>query len=474
MKIQIDTLTLQRNDSYGLATGALMSCTRSSIQFCLTAIMLTGSIAAGAAQTPDPAKQKGYTSFVATLSALTASASDLIQLERSSGRLEFIRQKLTSKVVSAANGLIEEEVAKKNDPNHKADAIKTTISLSDALNESMLLCDFRADSVKVVENLSPRDKAASITVDHLATVARFNYLNSVATQIQTVSKQTPPTDLISAISSLFASYQIKAAALNPDAIEKVRTQTKQRCQADIKEYAVAYYGQPLTPSFAGAPAAAIPSLSFLGPLGMLIDTVIGIITPVVIDASMVVDEAKREAAIVSFLKNKNNQAALKNAGEALARAVSDFTFAKRLTLAGSFAEQVAVIGDVNVDLAKLDACSDAAQILAISPNGGPSHAFRSCYRAIWAKYQDGVSSALKSASDYDAIADAGDTSTALTNFTKITSNFDDIAQSNLNNPAEFWQYVSQLVNFAGAVSSAASPANRTKIQQEIDAMVKGH
>jgi hypothetical protein len=103
----------------------------------------------------------------------------------------------------------------------------------------------------------------------------------------------------------------------------------------------------------------------------------------------------------------------------------------------------------------------------------PSLLFRTCHRAVWEKLQKTVASALKTASDYDLIADAGDTSTALVNYDKITSDFSVITASEITNPEVFWQFVSQLVSFAGTVASASSIDNRTKIQNAIDALVKG-
>ena len=88
------------------------------------------------------------------------------------------------------------------------------------------------------------------------------------------------------------------------------------------------------------------------------------------------------------------------------------------------------------------------------------------------KLQSKVGSALKTASDYDLLADAGDTSAALNNFDKITQDFSAIVENSITDKTAFWQYVTQLVNFANAVSTALSQDNRTKIQKAIDALVK--
>ena len=445
-------------------------------RFVLIAVASAGLTAKAAADSsPNPARQETYTSVVPTLSALTTSANDLVQLERSVGRLELIRKTLTANFVIAANAWIAAK-DKKTDP-------KTTISLSQ-LDREQLLCDFRSEVEAVVEKgkLAQQDKTASITVDNLPTVARYNYLNSVVSQIQSVSKAAaPPTDLLTALQALFASYQVKAsdAALNSKALEKLRTNTHAPCVADLRDFAVAYYGQsPLAP-MAGAPTANVSLLDLVpdvGPIGTLVGTIISIITPVAIDLSTAVDQTKRKQAVLDFLGKEENYLAILHSGTALAQAVSDYTLAKRLITAGTFAENIAVVTTTNVDLAKLDACSDTVHLLD-TLDGAPGPTLMSCYHAVWSKYQDAVSAALKAASDYDTLADAGDTQTVLKNFKEITNpaNYNKMLQnSDLTNPTQFWQDVTQLVTFANAVVTAASPANRAKIQQEIDALVKSH
>jgi hypothetical protein len=417
--------------------------------------------------TPDPAKQKPYTSFVTTLTSLTTSAADLVLLERSAGRLESIRKALTKKVIEANSG----------GPR--------TFTMADALDEAQLLCGFRSAAITVVDKFSTKDDKASITVDHLATVTQAGYLSSVATQIQSVSKADAPGDLLSALQALFASYQVKATSesLGDAAMGKLREKTSQRCKSDLQDYEKAYYGQkiesplppgPPAPAVAAAAAAGLPALSFLGPIGVLIDTVLGIITPVVVEASAIVDQVKRDKAVRDFLSDEDNQKALRLAGTKLARSVSNYTFSKRLILAGTFAEQMAVIRTTALELDKTAACDDAGHTIFNRPaDGMPSLLFRTCHRAVWEKLQKTVASALKTASDYDLIADAGDTSTALVNYEKITSDFSVITASEITNPEVFWQFVSQLVSFAGTVASASSIDNRTKIQNAIDALVKG-
>ncbi|MCP3395310.1 hypothetical protein NLM27_42005 [Bradyrhizobium sp. CCGB12] len=417
------------------------------------------------AQAPDPKDQKGYTSFVASLSSVTASASDLLLLERGAGRLALIRKSVTQQVLAA----------------YTSSSSSKTIDLGQALELSGVLCGIRANSVVILDKFSQRDQSARFVVDHLQSVARANYLSSVATEIQSVSKSAAPGDILSALQALFASYQIKAsnATLQPGAIDKIRARTLQRCQGDLKEFDRAYYGAEIAAQAAASdlvqPAAAsgIPSLSFLGPIGVLIDTLLGIITPVAIEAATIVDESKREQAIKDFLAEPKNQTAIRNTGIELAKAASDYTFARRMALAGSFAEQLAVISAVKIDIGKVDACADPdKKVFSRSETGGPSTIFLRCHHAVWKEVQEQIGAALKTASDYDVIADAGDTSAGLNSFREITADFGAIIAS----PAkadEFWQHVTQLVSFAGSVATAVSQENREKIRKAIDALVKG-
>lgn len=423
------------------------------------------SFSSALAQAPDPKDQKGYTSFVASLSSVATSASDLLLLERGAGRLALIRKSVTQQVLAA----------------YATNATSKTIDFGKGLELSEILCGIRANSVVILDKFSQRDQSAKLVVDHLQSVARANYLNSVATEIQSVSKTTAPGDILSALQALFASYQVKAsnATLQPGAIDKIRARTLQRCQGDLKEFDRAYYGAEIVAQSAASdlvqPAAAsgVPSLSFLGPIGVLIDTLLGIITPVAIEAATIVDEGKREQAIKDFLSDPKNQTAIRNAGIELAQAVSDYTFARRMTLAGSFAEQVAVLSAAKIDIGKIDACADPdKKVFDRSETGGPSAIFLRCHHAVWKEVQEQIGAALKTASDYDVIADAGDTSAGLNSFREITADFGAI----IANPAkadEFWQHVTQLVSFAGSVATAVSQENRDKIRKAIDALVNG-
>src|SRR5262249_55706478 len=288
-----------------------------------------------------PQIASNYPAFVAALSALSASASDLIQNERNAARRELFRQKITIKVIAAFP--VAPSQAAITDQNN-------TLSLDGILDEASLLCGPRwIKGQVIVPNISPRDSAASITIDHLNTLAQQNYLSAVASQLQSLAAPTAITDILSAFKALFASYQVQVSA-QPTVEDTVREQTRRSCEADLQQFDAVYYGAviPEPPDINRAAsvttALAIPDLSFLGPVGTLANTIVSIIQPVLQDFANIAADLQKRQAIKAYLSQETNQNNLKGAGRGLARTMSDYLFAKRLMLAGTFAEQIALIG----------------------------------------------------------------------------------------------------------------------------------
>jgi hypothetical protein len=427
--------------------------------------------------------KNAYTAFVTALSALTAASNNLIQNERNAGRLTKIRQTLTAELLAKLPIQQSPPPPPVTTPSPTPTATQvrnTTISLRDALDEASLLCDFRSKKMEIVAkgDLSQRDKNASITIDQLETVAAQNYLNLVLSELKAI---TPPnaTDIPSALKELFASYQIKApsSSLLPDAVEKSRKGIEANCEDDLKEFEAAYYGKKIQigPAVASAPSAAstgLPSLSFLGPAGSAFDTIVGIISPVFIGVANFIARVEQEQAIYQYLNQSGIQDGLNLEGDRLGRTESDYLFAQRLSLAGAFAEELALIRSTTIDLAKIDDCAAPSDVIAgRSPKGLPSLEFRACYHAVWSKYQSAVDDALKAAAAYDQVADAGDTNTALNSYNNIMKKYNEIAASRtVLSPDAFWSAVSQIVAFAGAVSDATSASNLAKLKKAIDSL----
>jgi hypothetical protein len=428
--------------------------------------------------------ENAYNAFLIALSALTASSSSVIQNGRNAGRLDEIRKSLTAKLAAGLTGKPFPTPSPPPAGQQPQPVPPKNFSLAD-LDESHLLCDLRAQTVEIVPKgqLSGRDAKASITVDQIELVAAQNYLNTVLTQLKGI---TPPnaTDIPSALRELFTSYQVKApvGGVQPKEIATARGAVLKSSNADLGEYDAAYYGYkiqlaPPTPAAAAASAAitsGLPSLSFLGPWGAAFDTITNIFAPVVVGLSNIVANYQQQAAIQQYLAAEKQE--LKGQGDALGRTESDFLFAERLSLAGTFAEQIAVIKSVTIDLTKIDECKAPLTDLEkrSADEAGvfmPSAAFRLCYRAVWSKFQSAVDDALKTATAYDQIADAGDTSTALNAYANLTGrHYDTILNSQITNATDFWKSVNDLITFAGAVSNATSGKNLEDLKKAVDSL----
>jgi hypothetical protein len=110
--------------------------------------------------------------------------------------------------------------------------------------------------------------------------------------------------------------------------------------------------------------------------------------------------------------------------------------------------------------------------LGRTPSGAPSAAFMRCWRKVWSQLDSTVASTLKAANDYDLLADAGDTDTALIAFRNVTRDLNAIRTNAVSDPDVLWMFVTQVVIFATTVQTAFSPDNRDKLHKAIDALVK--
>jgi hypothetical protein len=432
----------------------------------------------------DSSDAKGYAAFAASLTSISGTANTLLLQgpdERSAGRVLLVRRTVATKLIDAI-------------------ASGKAISFAD-LDARSLLCDFRANVQTIVAkgDLAPsRDpqKLSSITVDYLTAKANAKYLSNVAGKLNAATP-AQSKDIISALQLLFKNYSFKVPPISVAA--KDRSAVLYSCNTDMSEFASAYYGMKIqppqpTPAAAPAPVAAaaagsIPDLSFLGPIGVLVQTALGIITPLVIDFANLESAQAFQNAILVFLNDPNNQDALVRAGTNLAQATSDYTWGKRMSLAGTFSEQIAVLkSSPAIDTAKIAACNPPlkpdpasppgtpapklADVMLLPTKGGaPSDQFMLCYRAVWGTMQEGISAALTTAANYDGLADPGDTATLLAQFNKLTANgFQIVTQPTNNDPLAL---VLAVVGFASDVATAVSPDNRAKLQKAIDGLVKG-
>jgi hypothetical protein len=449
-----------------------------SIANCFVAIAAT--VLAWPSPTSAQQAQNSYTAFVTALAALAASADDLIANERNAARRIYIRQLVTDKVLAAF-------------PASDEASSPTLLKMDDVLDRTTLLCKFRSTKQwTIVKSISARDKDASITLDQLATIAQQNYLGNTVRQLNAASTPADTSDLFKALRIIFAPPTPSA----PDSPGKLSVSDKDRgdveagCEQDLNEFEASYYGKPIPVFIPSAPAAApeaapavvpaaapkIPDLSFLGPIGAAITTGIGIITPVIEGFAAIEANSQAEAKVKNILRS--NQKTLTPGGEDLGRTVSDYLFSKRLSLAGQFTEQIALVQGNSIDLTSKEvqaACPRPAMYMRGKDGKGPlAGAFVRCYSLIWTHFEKSIDAALQAAQAYDKLADAGNTSTPLNKFREMTTaqNYEKIVANSFSQNDNFWQEVTQLVTFAGAVATATSPENLKKLEQSFQAAAK--
>jgi hypothetical protein len=383
-----------------------------------------------------------YESIVASAGALATSGAAALKSYRADTRTAAIRTALTKALLSLG--------------------AETTITIgkpdADALvGETALLCTVRSS--------------------YTGGVADLNYLTSLVQKLNSVSKPAPaPTDIIGALKLLFATanYSISddAQVKSPATSQKAAT----ICETDLKSYDIDYYGaaagglSPPQPAAATPAAAPADAFAFLGPIGALIDTFIGILQPVLIDASTIVDQGRRQAVVEQALNDPKIHSKIVQSGKQLALAVDNFAVSSRRRLTGSFVEQLVALRATPIDLSKEPECKNLAGSTRL-PSGAPSAAFVTCWKAAWSHLQDAANKLVTTADSYDTLADAGDIN-AQKLFATIMADYDLISKGHAAASDVFWNDVTQFITFANAISTAASKSNLATLQKELAVVSK--
>jgi len=171
-----------------------------------------------------------------------------------------------------------------------------------------------------------------------------------------------------------------------------------------------------------------------------------------------------------FLSDAKNRDRIRESGEKLADEISRFVLAKRQKLAGSFLEKASTLRLADIDLGKLDVCKDLSDSkkFASRPSGAASDEFAVCWRAAWARIEPPVTALLKSADDYDQLADAGDGDNAKIAFKELSEALSAIAEGSVTNPDELWRIATRLIAFGEKVEAAISKESRDKMRKAIE------
>jgi hypothetical protein len=375
-----------------------------------------------------------YESTISALSALATSGPAALKTSRANARALAIRAALTKKLLASGSSVTS--------------IVLDTDNQDPTLGEVAVLC-------------TPRQ-------DYIRSSVSLNYLNSLVQNINAVStKPTAPTDITGALKLLLATSNYAIAdkvKVDDKTIDSLTAATLASCKTDLSSYDQDYYGAPirsaptLTSAATGAAGpSSITTFAFLGPVGTLIDTFLSTLQPILIDASVAIDEVRRQAAITAALSDPATESKIETTGKQLAGALSTYAAEARHTEAGLFVEQLTAIRETSVDVSNDAACKNLAPDDRL-PSGAPNAAFVSCWHAAWAKLQPSVTTLTNTADSYDSLADPSTSadpqkllSTILADYKKIKNGAN--APENL---AVFASDVTQFVTLANAIATALS------------------
>jgi hypothetical protein len=424
-------MKMRRSRRFAVSVAGLLISSAQGFAQGTTPPATTGSL--GVPVTLPPA----YESTISALSALATSGAAALKTSRANARTLVIRTALTKKLLASAPSVTSIVLDKDNqDPT---------------LGEIALLC-------------TPRQNYISNSVS-------LNYLNTLVQNINAVSaKAAAPTDITGAIKLLLATSNYAIAdKVNVDTqtIDSLKAATLASCKADLSSYDQDYYGTAIrvsgplaTPAAATAGTGSINTFAFLGPVGTLIDTFLTILQPVLIDASELVDETRRQTAIATALGDPDIEHKIATTGNQLASALSAYAAASRHAEAGLFVEQLTAIRETSIDLGAEADCKNRAPDNRL-PSGAPNAAFVSCWRGVWAKLQPLVTTLTSTGDNYDNLADpSGSTDprkllgTILADYAKIKAGA--TAPADL---AVFASDVTEFITLANAIATAASSAS---------------
>lgn len=430
-------------------------------------LLLSLGLCSNAASAQSSSEANSYAAFVVALTAISSSAGEVLEHEREQARLTMIRKAFTESMIKALPA-----------PG-SADTPAATLVFQ--LNEAELLCDVRYKAIPIVKDFSNREKGDSISINHLEMVANKAYIDTVINQLKEKSVRANNDNLFKALRDALtpASISAPSAILKDSDRDKLATYIETRCRQDLSEYEIAHYGQKIPISKTEniklfkleLDDKFISQLPLFGPAGSLVSTVYNIIKPAALQFSNIAIDYKNNQAIRAFLENPNNKRNLIKSGEALAQKESDYLFAKRLSLAGDFAENLAAINQTPLDLTSKRvqaACGDVRSLYTRKDGEQPTAAFRKCHYVLWKQYEPAITAALAAASAYDRIADAGDTATQLHAYQRLTSNFKAIVQDSAS--AANWTDVTRMLTFANALKNVFSKESAQQVQAAIDAV----
>jgi hypothetical protein len=418
----------------------------------LFVLLASVSISSAAlADDPAPAFQPAAAAVVSGLSGLVSGTQQNLSNYRSNSRIVAIRGALARQLVNA-------------DPSK-------SINLEIA-NEAVLC--------------GPRGTYAPIAVEAA-------YLGTVTATLNKFA--TPPkiTTIGDAVGSLFQNYSIAASSgqVSPNSKQSILT----ICQFDAQNWPTKFYGADIVQDRSKQLETSLALdkvVDAIGTFSDLYQVLVSVITPLVAAPAAAQDSSKRNDAIAKFLTQYRPQ--LETAATDLAAYGSRLARDNRLQAVGQFAEKMATVRAISIDLSKVDACKGALAKESLSSevrdkttgvvvSHVPNDAYVVCYAQAWQQVSGAVQAAVTAASAYDSLADMSSdqlissVETVKSNLSKVNpqGNQQGNQQGSQQGKVDLSQLqnaATQLVTYGQAVSQALSAANVAKIKADVDVLMK--
>jgi hypothetical protein len=204
---------------------------------------------------------------------------------------------------------------------------------------------------------------------------------------------------------------------------------------------------------------------------------VAILQPIVVGTAKAVDAQARANTISDFITADREN--LINAAQNLADKGSRFARKNRLDALGQFAEKMAVLRSIKIDLSKAANCKSVLQspILPLpqgapaTPNRVPTDDFILCYAAAWKQIEDPAQDVLTAANQYDAFADASDDQLQQA-VQQIKANAVQLENPSPAQVKDLWEAAAQLIAFGETVSQSLSKDNLDKANKAIADLMK--
>jgi hypothetical protein len=388
--------------------------------------------------------------IVTGFSGLVAGTKEALTLERTKDRINTIRRELTNQLLAVRDVQAKLSLGGLAAASNGADY---------TLSNQMVLCNSRGD--------------------HAVIAADANYIDTVTGTLNRFA--TPPKigTIGDAVGNLFQHYSIEA----PKGRSKKETAKAvlDRCNNDVAIWASFSYGRTLQnapPTESATAELGIEDLSAVGSaVGTLYSAIVAILQPIVVGTAKAIDAQARANTISEFITNDRQN--LINAAQNIADKGSKFARKNRLDALGQFAEKMAVLRSIQIDLSKAGNCKSGVQspILPLpqgapaNPNRAPTDDWILCYAAAWSQIADAAQDVLTAANQYDAFADASDDQLQQA-VQQIKTNIVQLENPSPLQVKDLWEAAAQLIAFGETVTQSLSKDNLDKANKAIADLMK--